>query len=99
VAIAPRDGQLIPDRDDAAIPVSANRKAKLPPEMAHYALKEADLKNMMPLWGRTCTFRVLAGESQPLLVSIRNSKGTRAITAGATIDLAIDLADIHVLRR
>jgi putative spermidine/putrescine transport system substrate-binding protein len=27
----------------------SNRKAKLPPEMAHYALKEADLKAMMPL--------------------------------------------------
>jgi len=27
----------------------SNRKAKLPPEMANYALKEADLKAMMPL--------------------------------------------------
>jgi len=27
----------------------SNRKAKLPPEMSHYALKEDDLKNMMPL--------------------------------------------------
>jgi hypothetical protein len=34
-----------------------------------------------------------------LLVSIKNSKGTRAITSGAAIDLAIDPEDIHVLRR
>ena len=27
----------------------SSRKAKLPPEMAHYAVKEDDLKNMMPL--------------------------------------------------
>ena len=27
----------------------SNKKAKLPPELAHYALKDVDLKNMMPL--------------------------------------------------
>jgi hypothetical protein len=49
--------------------------------------------------GEDLHLRVLAGERQPLLVSIKNSKGTRAITAGAAIDLAIDPDDIHVLRR
>jgi putative spermidine/putrescine transport system ATP-binding protein len=49
--------------------------------------------------GEDLHLRVLALETQPLLVSIKNSKGTRAITSGATIDLAIDPEDIHVLRR
>jgi len=49
--------------------------------------------------GEDLHLRVLAAERQPLLVSIKNSKGTRAITAGAVIDLAIDPDDIHVLRR
>ncbi len=49
--------------------------------------------------GEDLHLRVLAGERQPLLVSIKNSKGTRGITAGAAIDLAIDPDDIHVLRR
>jgi spermidine/putrescine ABC transporter ATP-binding subunit len=49
--------------------------------------------------GEDLHLRVLAAESQPLLVSIKNSKGTRAIVPGATIDLAIDPEDIHVLRR
>jgi hypothetical protein len=37
--------------------------------------------------------------SGPLLVSIKNSKGTRAIVPGDAIDLAIDPEDIHVLQR
>ena len=49
--------------------------------------------------GEDLHLRVLATEKQPLLVSIKNSKGTRAITSGAAIDLAIDPEDIHVLRR
>jgi spermidine/putrescine ABC transporter ATP-binding subunit len=49
--------------------------------------------------GEDLHLRVLAAEQQPLLVSIKNSKGTRAITSGAAIDLAIDPEDIHVLRR
>ena len=49
--------------------------------------------------GEDLHLRVLAMEKQPLLVSIKNSKGTRAITSGAAIDLAIDPEDIHVLRR
>ena len=49
--------------------------------------------------GEDLHLRVLALDRQPLLVSIKNSKGTRAITAGAAIDLAIDPEDIHVLRR
>src|SRR5216683_4855097 len=49
--------------------------------------------------GEDLHLRVLALEKQPLLVSIKNSKGTRAITSGAAIDLAIDPEDIHVLRR
>jgi len=49
--------------------------------------------------GEDLHLRVLALEKQPLLVSIKNSKGTRAITSGATIDLSIDPEDIHVLRR
>ena len=62
--------------------------------------------NRFPVRVRDVTFlgedlhlRVLAAEQQPLLVSIKNSKGTRAITSGAAIDLAIDPEDIHVLRR
>jgi len=42
---------------------------------------------------------VLAAERQPLLVSIKNSKGTGAIVPGDAIDLAIDPEDIHILRR
>ena len=34
-----------------------------------------------------------------LLVSIKNSKGTRAIVPGDAIDPAIDPEDIHVLQR
>ena len=49
--------------------------------------------------GEDLHLRVLASERQPLLVSIKNSKGTRAIVPGAAIDLAIDPEDIHVLRR
>jgi spermidine/putrescine ABC transporter ATP-binding subunit len=49
--------------------------------------------------GEDLHVRVLVGEQQPLLVSIKNSKGTRAIVPGAAIDLAIDPEDIHVLRR
>jgi spermidine/putrescine ABC transporter ATP-binding subunit len=49
--------------------------------------------------GEDLHLRVLALEKQPLLVSIKNSKGTRAITSGAAIDLWIDPEDIHVLRR
>ena len=49
--------------------------------------------------GEDLHLRVLALETQPLLVSIKNSKGARAITSGAAIDLAIDPEDIHVLRR
>jgi len=49
--------------------------------------------------GEDLHLRVLAAERQPLLVSIKNSKGTRAIVPGAAIDLAIDPEDIHVLRR
>ncbi len=49
--------------------------------------------------GEDLQLRVLASEKQPLVVSIKNSKGTRAITSGAAIDLAIDPEDIHVLRR
>ena len=49
--------------------------------------------------GEDLHLRVLALDRQPLLVSIKNSKGTRAITPGAAIDLAIDPEDIHVLRR
>ena len=49
--------------------------------------------------GEDLHLRVLALEKQPLLVSIKNSKGARAITSGAAIDLAIDPEDIHVLRR
>jgi len=49
--------------------------------------------------GEDLHLRVLASEHQPLLVSIKNSKGTRALASGAAIDLAIDPEDIHVLRR
>ena len=49
--------------------------------------------------GEDLHLRVLASERQPLLVSIKNSKGTRALASGAAIDLAIDPEDIHVLRR
>jgi len=49
--------------------------------------------------GEDLHVRVLVLEKQPLLVSIKNSKGTRAITSGTTIDLAIDPEDVHVLRR
>ena len=49
--------------------------------------------------GEDLHLRVLASDHQPLLVSIKNSKGTRAIASGAAIDLAIDPEDIHVLRR
>ena len=49
--------------------------------------------------GEDLHLRVLVGERQPLLVSIKNSKGTRAIASGDAIDLAIDPEDIHVLRR
>jgi spermidine/putrescine ABC transporter ATP-binding subunit len=49
--------------------------------------------------GEDLHLRVLALERQPLLVSIKNTKGTRAIAAGAAVDLAIDPEDIHVLRR
>jgi hypothetical protein len=49
--------------------------------------------------GEDLHLRVLASDRQPLLVSIKNSKGTRAIASGAAIDLAIDPEDIHVLRR
>ena len=49
--------------------------------------------------GEDLHLRVLAAEKQPLLVSIKNSKGTRAIVPGDTIDLAIDPEDIHVLQR
>jgi spermidine/putrescine ABC transporter ATP-binding subunit len=49
--------------------------------------------------GEDLHLRVLASESQPLLVSIKNSKGSRAIISGAVIQLAIDPEDIHVLRR
>ena len=49
--------------------------------------------------GEDLHLRVLALEKEPLLVSIKNSKGTRAITSGVAIDLAIDPEDIHVLRR
>ena len=51
------------------------------------------------IWERTCTCACSPWTKQPLLVSIKNSKGTRAITSGAAIDLAIDPEDIHVLRR
>ena len=43
--------------------------------------------------------RVLAQGTEPLLVSIKNSKGTRAIVAGAAVELIIEPDDIHVLRR
>ena len=49
--------------------------------------------------GEDLHLRVLALDKQPLLVSIKNSKGTRGITSGDAIDLAIDPEDIHVLRR
>jgi len=49
--------------------------------------------------GEDLHLRVVAAEQQPLLVSIKNSKGTRAITSGAAIALVIDPEDIHVLRR
>ncbi len=49
--------------------------------------------------GEDLHLRVLASDRQPLLVSIKNSKGTRALASGAAIDLAIDPEDIHVLRR
>jgi spermidine/putrescine ABC transporter ATP-binding subunit len=49
--------------------------------------------------GEDLHLRVTARDQQPLLVSIKNSKGTRAIASGATVDLAIDPEDIHVLRR
>jgi ABC-type Fe3+/spermidine/putrescine transport system ATPase subunit len=49
--------------------------------------------------GEGLHLRVVASDRQPLLVSIKNSKGTRAIASGAAIDLAIDPEDIHVLRR
>jgi spermidine/putrescine ABC transporter ATP-binding subunit len=49
--------------------------------------------------GEDLHLRVLASERQPLLVSIKNSKGTRAIVPGDAIDLAIDPEDIHVLLR
>ena len=49
--------------------------------------------------GEDLHVRVLVLEKQPLLVSIKNSKGTCAITSGTTIDLAIDPEDVHVLRR
>jgi spermidine/putrescine ABC transporter ATP-binding subunit len=49
--------------------------------------------------GEDLHLRVLAQESEPLLVSIKNSKGTRGIASGAAIDLSIDPEDIHVLRR
>jgi spermidine/putrescine ABC transporter ATP-binding subunit len=49
--------------------------------------------------GEDLHLRVLASDREPLLVSIKNSKDTRAIAAGALIDLAIDPEDIHVLRR
>ena len=49
--------------------------------------------------GEDLHLRVLAQEKEPLLVSIKNSKGTRAIAAGAAIELTIDPDDIHVLRR
>jgi len=49
--------------------------------------------------GEDLHLRVLASDRQPLLVSIKNSKGTRAIASGTAIDLAIDPEDIHVLRR
>jgi hypothetical protein len=49
--------------------------------------------------GEDLHLRVLALERQPLLVSIKNSKGTRAIVPGDAIDLAIDPEDIHVLQR
>jgi len=49
--------------------------------------------------GEDLHLRVVVLDRQPLLVSIKNSKGTRAIASGAAIDLAIDPEDIHVLRR
>ena len=49
--------------------------------------------------GEDLHLRVLASDRQPLLVSIKNSKGTRVIASGTAIDLAIDPEDIHVLRR
>jgi len=49
--------------------------------------------------GEDLHLRVLALDRQPLLVSIKNSKGTRAIAPGAAVHLAIDPEDIHVLRR
>jgi len=49
--------------------------------------------------GEDLHLRVLARDRQPLLVAIKNSKGTRAIAPGTTIDLSIDPEDIHVLRR
>ena len=49
--------------------------------------------------GEDLHLRVLVSERQPLLVSIKNSKGTRVIASGTAIDLAIDPEDIHVLRR
>ena len=49
--------------------------------------------------GEDLHLRVLALEKQPLLVSIKNSKGTRAIVPGVAIELAIDPEDIHILRR
>jgi ABC-type Fe3+/spermidine/putrescine transport system ATPase subunit len=49
--------------------------------------------------GEDLHLRVLALEREPLLVSIKNSKGTRAIASGAAIELCIDPEDIHVLRR
>jgi spermidine/putrescine ABC transporter ATP-binding subunit len=49
--------------------------------------------------GEDLHLRVLALDKQPLLVSIVNSKGTRAIASGTAIELSIDPEDIHVLRR
>jgi hypothetical protein len=49
--------------------------------------------------GEDLHLRVIALDKQPLLVSIKNSKGTRAIASGTAVDLAIDPEDIHVLRR
>ncbi len=49
--------------------------------------------------GEDLHLRVLAQEKEPLLVAIKNSKGTRAIASGAAIELSIDPEDIHVLRR
>jgi spermidine/putrescine ABC transporter ATP-binding subunit len=49
--------------------------------------------------GEDLHLRVLALDREPLLVSIKNSKGTRALAAGTAVELAIDPDDIHVLRR